>query len=81
MKLTVKNAKGNKVEIFDTMKRKISNVVEFDTKTCKITFFVSCGPTFEILSELDSKGKPRAKKVSTIWRGAYAVVDGVRLKQ
>lgn len=81
MKLTVKNTKGKKVEIFDTVGRKISGVCAFDTKTCKITFFVLNGTRTNspCLSELDSKGKSRTKKITTIWKGAYAIVDGIRV--
>jgi len=83
MKLTVKNTKGKNVKIHDNLGRPISSVASFDTETGRITFYVlSRGSEGGIghRTELDSKGKSRVKKISTIWRGAYATIDGIRVK-
>lgn len=83
MNLTIKNSRGKKISIHDNMGRTILGVCSFNTKTCAIVFYpvtlVSGKPV--TLTELDSEGKGRIKKVKTIWKGAYAVVDGKRIEQ
>lgn len=79
MKFTLKNTKGMKVKIFDNLGRELPKVFMFDTKTHKIAFYVT-DKNGNVMSEAYARGKKyRAKTVRTIWHGAYAVVEGVRI--
>lgn len=83
MKYTVKNTKGKNVKVFDNIGRQIRGVISYNTKTFEITFMPTyVNPIGEktFMSELDENGKGTIKKVTTIWRGSYAKINGVRVK-
>jgi hypothetical protein len=75
MIFTAENTKGKNVRILDNMGRLIPKPSYFDTETCEIEFFVT-DEEGRVLSEITEDGSGQAKKVKTIWRGAYAELDG-----
>ena len=83
MTLTVKNTKNKKIRICDASGRDIKAVSSFDTKTCEIVFYPIYAnfdkKMITVLTEFDSRGNRRLKKIKVIWKGAYAIVDGVRI--
>lgn len=84
MKLTVENTVGKKVKIFDPMDKEIQLVRAYDTQTCEVTFipvYMTSEGVATPFTEKTEDGNNVIKEVTTVWKGSYAVVDGVRIER
>ena len=91
MKLTVANTKGKKVKVYDFTGAEIEWVTKFDTKTYDIEFVLIgrryTNPENTVYNETCVRSKLKGSgfnakvvKVKTTIKGAYAVVNGKRIK-
>lgn len=81
MKFNVQNTENKNIKIYDNMGREIKFVSAYDTETCEITFmptFVRGEGKFGAYTEITDDGNIETKKITTIWKGTYAEINGVR---